>query len=310
MFLKDQPKSLQRNLLNLSAVLMVFIVVTACMCRQDRETGKKDSTPTNQNSSVEKNNLTDFPATKDLKTDSSAKNKKTDDGDFQVEHIPVENSRYSEIDRQVKEEKLLERAADKLNRSLMLPYDIVLRTKDCGEINAFYDPKTHSVTVCYELMEHFYKNFRSVGKSDQEAYDKMFDAIRFAFLHELGHALIDAYQLPIMGNEEDAADRCSSYICLTELGDEGVKAAMAAADSFAIESKENSPNSRSMADEHLLQEQRFYNTLCMIYGADTNKYGYILTEGYLPKARAVRCPSEFERTVQSWSNLFEPWRKE
>jgi hypothetical protein len=159
-------------------------------------------------------------------------------------------------------------------------------------------------------MEHFYKLFKSTGKTDQEAYDKMFDAIRFAFLHELGHALIDAYQLPVIGNEEDAADRCSSYICLTELGDEGVRAVLAAADAFAIESKGKSPNSRSMADEHLLQEQRFYNTLCMIYGSDINKYDFIARDGYLPRERAVRCPNEFQRTVQSWSSLFEPWRKE
>lgn len=310
---KNEIKSLRRNLLDLLAVLTIFIVITACVCRSDRDSGQSENPAENPKAlsedSVNKNSaLNSEPEKSSSKSDS--KNKKTDDGDFLVEHISVQNARYTEVDSQVKDEKLLERAADKLNRNLMLPYDITLRTKDCGEANAFYDPRERSVTVCYELMEHFYRNFKSAGISDQKAYDKMFDAIRFVFLHELGHALIDAYQLPVIGNEEDAADRCSSYICLTELGDEGVRAAMAAADSFALESKSNSPNSRSMADEHLLQEQRFYNTLCMIYGSDTNKYAYILQEGYLPKARAVRCPGEFDRTVQSWSNLFEPWRKD
>jgi hypothetical protein len=205
---------------------------------------------------------------------------------------------------------LLEKAADKLNRSLILPNDIFLRTKDCGEVNAFYDSNEQSVTVCYELMEHFYKVFRSDGLSDQKAYDKMFDAVRFAFLHEIGHALIDAYNLPITGNEEDAADRCSSFINLTELGEDGVAAVLAAADAFAIESKNVSPGKRNLADEHLLQEQRFYNSLCMLYGSDSEKYAYILEEGYLPKERAVRCPQEYERTVQSWSELLRNWRKD
>lgn len=301
---KNQMKSLRQNLLNLLAVMMLFIVITACVCRPDRESGNNNLTE--EPVSVQN---TKIPTTESKNSDSSSKNKKTDNGDFTVEHIAVQNSRYTEIDKQIKQEKLLEKAADKLNRNLMLPYDIALRTKDCGEVNAFYNPADRSVTVCYELMEHFYKLFKSTGKSDDAAYDKMFDAIRFAFLHELGHALIDAYKLPVMGNEEDAADRCSSYICLTELGEEGVRAVLAAADAFAIESKDTSPNSRSMADEHLLQEQRFYNTLCMIYGSDTAKYNYILKEDYLPRERAVRCPSEFERTVQSWSSLFEPWRK-
>lgn len=308
-------RSLRQNLLNLIAVSAVVFVVMACMCRPNRESGLTDAedapanTTSRKNPSKDNNSEAVNDNTNILTASSDSKEKKSDDGDFKVKHYTVQNSRYAEVDKQVKQEKLLESAADKLNRNLILPYDIEFRTKDCGEINAFYDPQDHSVTVCYELMEHFYKNFKSTGMDDQKAYDKMFDAVRFAFLHELGHALIDAYQLPIMGNEEDAADRCSSYICLTQLGEEGVRAAMAAADSFAIESKSTSPDSRNMADEHLLQEQRFYNTLCMIYGSDTDKYNFILQEGYLPKERAVRCPSEFERTVQSWKNLFEPWRK-
>lgn len=303
---KNQIKSLGRNLLNLAAVLAIFIVITACFCRDDRDnSNRSNEVTTNQNVRSESSG----PLTAQ-KPDNPKNNKQTDSGDFLVEHVPVQNQRYTEVDRQVKQEKLVERAADNLNRNLSLPYDITLRTKDCSEVNAYYDPRDRSITVCYELMEHFYKLFKSTGKNDQEAYDKMFDAIRFAFLHELGHAVIDAYNLPVIGNEEDAADRCSSYICLTELGDEGVRAVMAAADAFAIESKVRTPDSRHMADEHLLQEQRFYNTLCMIYGSNTDKYSFIVQENYLPKERAVRCPSEFDRTVQSWSSLFEPWRKE
>nr|MBA4184350.1 hypothetical protein [Acidobacteriota bacterium] len=142
-----------------------------------------------------------------------------------------------------------------------------------------------------------------------KAYDKMFDAVRFAFLHEIGHALIDTYNLPITGNEEDAADRCSTFINLTELGEDGVNAVLATADAFAIESKGNAPDKRNLADEHLLQEQRFYNSLCMIYGSNTEKYAYILNDNYLPKERAARCPSEYERTVDSWSDLLRKWRK-
>ncbi len=289
--------SLRRNLLNLALASAVFILVAACFCRSEKDAGRnsKEQAAANQNGAIEAEDANAFK-----KNDS--KNKKTDEGDFLVEHIAVKNARYIEIDRQVKQEKLLESAADKLNRSLRLPYDISLRTKDCGEINAFYEPGDHSITVCYELMEHFYKLFKGTGKSDRAAYDKMFDAVRFAFLHEIGHALIDAYQLPVTGNEEDAADRCSSYICLTELGEEGVRSVLAAADGFSIESKDASPGNRNMADEHLLREQRFYNTLCMIYGSDTEKYSYILKQDYLPHERAVRCPSELERVGQSWSH--------
>jgi hypothetical protein len=283
--------------------LAILVFITACVCRSDRDSeSSPDSPATSNTASTEPK--------KDAPVKADQKNKKRDEGDFTVEHIDVRNQRYAEIDRQVKGEKLLEKAADRLNRALILPKDIVLRTKDCdGEVNAFYSPDDESVTVCYELMEHFFKVFRAGGNNDDEAYDKMFDAVRFVFLHEIGHALIDQYKLPITANEEDAADRCSSYINLEELGPEGVKAVIAAASAFQIESKLGASREKNMADEHLLQEQRFYNSLCMIYGSNPDKYSNLVTDGYLPKERAVRCPTEYQRTVDSWVNLLAPWRK-
>jgi hypothetical protein len=291
---------MNRNQYNLLAALAILIIIAvSCVSRSNRE-GDSSSAPVGQ-ANANENKITNEKKFNETK--------KSDDGDFIVEHQGVKNSRYNEIDRQVKEEKLIEKAADKLNRSLILPYDINLITRDCGEVNAFYDEEKRSVTVCYELMEHFYKVFRNDGLTDEKAYDKMFDAVRFAFLHEIGHALIATYNLPITGNEEDAADRCSSFINLTELGEDGVNAVVAAADAFAIESRNGAPDKRNLADEHLLQEQRFYNSLCMLYGSDTEKYSYLSNDRYLPPERAAKCPQEYSRTVDSWSNLLAPWRK-
>ncbi|MGI8883936.1 MAG: DUF4344 domain-containing metallopeptidase [Pyrinomonadaceae bacterium] len=299
-----------RNFVNLLFVLALLFIITACVCPSNREDSGE-----NQPSAAEKTETPQTPLKSNSKPAANTKadetaGKNKDEGDFIVEHLPVENARYAEVDRQVKEEKLLEKAAAKLNRALILPNDLYLRTKDCGEVNAFYNPNDRSVTVCYELMEHFYKVFKSAGASEEKAYDKMFSAVQFVFLHEIGHALIDQYKLPITANEEDAADRRSSYINSEELGEEGVRSVLVAAEAFALESKNRSPDARSMADEHLLQEQRFYNSLCMTYGSNPTKYSYIVTDGYLPKDRAVRCPSEYERTVQSWVKLLDEWRKD
>jgi hypothetical protein len=297
--------SLSRNLFNLSLVFFVLLIITACVCRGDRDL-ISDTTPT-PNEVLKKETPTDIP-TKIVEKD---KNRKEDKGDFIVEHVEINNPRYEEIDRQIKNEKLLEKAADQLNRALVLPHDIQMRTTNCGVINAFYNPQDKSITMCYEFMEYFYTLFRNSGASDQEAYDGMFDATRFFFLHEIGHALIDAYKLPVTANEEDAADRCSAFVCLHELGDEGVNAILSAADFFRLESQNNTerPSGSEMADEHLLQEQRFYNSLCMVYGSNPTKYGNIVTKGFLPEARAVRCPNEYQRTAESWSQLLAPWRK-
>ncbi|MEZ5306870.1 MAG: DUF4344 domain-containing metallopeptidase [Pyrinomonadaceae bacterium] len=285
----------RRNLFNFLFAVAALALLVACSCPSLRDL--EDGSQNRKKTSTKKKKETDD-------------GKKKDRGDFVVEHTGVKNPAYEDIDRQFQENKVLEKAADKLNRSLILPNDITLRTKDCGEINAFYSPSDQSITFCYELMEYFFKLYKLDGSSDKEANERMNKAITFVFLHELGHGLIDNYELPITGNEEDAADRCSAYICIEELGDDGVESIVAAAEAFAIESKMSKPDRSSMADEHLLQGQRFYNSLCMIYGSDPEKYAGLAEKGLLPQDRARRCPTEYERTARSWQELLKPWRKD
>lgn len=288
------------NSVNLLIALTILFMATACFWTSDREA---DTEPPDEYVNEPNSNAPPFGAA------PASAGKRKDEGDFIAKYLEIETPRYKEIDRQVKDAKLLENAAAKLNASLILPRDIYLRTKDCKEANAFYDAKDRSITICYELMEHFYRLFKSAGASEDQVYSKMNDAVRFVFLHEIGHALIDQYKLPVAGNEEDAADRCSAYINLEELGEEGVRSVYAAADAFALESKQSDNANRDLADEHLLREQRLYNSLCMIYGSNPAKHKKIVDEGYLPKERAVRCQGEYQRTVGSWISLLEPWRK-
>ena len=290
------------NFINLVMISAVWLLVSGCVFSTSKESVKVE-----QNSPT--NSQTNSANVSNQKSSFDKNNKKEDKGDFIVQHPDLNNARFAELDQKIKKEKLLEKAADDLNKALILPNDIYLRSKDCGVPNAEFDPKTETITVCYELMEHFADLYKTDGLKAEEADKKMFDAVRFAFLHEVGHAMIYNYDLPIAGNEEDAADRCSSYINIEELGDAGVKAVLAAADAFRIESQQKSTTKRDLADEHLLQEQRFYNSLCMIYGSDSEKYSYFVKDGYLPKERAARCPGEYERTVDSWKNLLQPWRK-
>ncbi len=300
---KSNPRAARQNSLNLLIVFTVIFFVFGCFCRQDRDPETTPSTDFQNNKSAANSSKSSTTG-----TPNDARSAK-DVGDFLVKQNEVTNANFREIDRQIKKDRVLENAASQLNEKLMLPFDVTITSKACGEINAFYNPADHSVTICYELMEHYFKLYKSAGRSDQEAIDGMNQTVRFAFLHEIGHAVIDAYKLPIMGNEEDAADRCSAYICLEEI-DNGVKYVLAAADGWNLEAKYESPNGRQMADEHLLNGQRFYNSLCMIYGSNPVKYQNFVKDGYLPRERAEKCPYEYERTMQSWKELLKPWRKD
>ncbi|MFC3228743.1 DUF4344 domain-containing metallopeptidase [Marinibaculum pumilum] len=50
---------------------------------------------------------------------------------------------------------LMQAAADDLSAQLVLPGDIPVLFKTCGEENAFYDPETGQVEMCYELIAWF-----------------------------------------------------------------------------------------------------------------------------------------------------------
>ncbi|MCO6510382.1 MAG: hypothetical protein J5I65_06280 [Aridibacter famidurans] len=296
---------LSKNKLNLLIVLGTLVLILGCMCDPNRN----DSGDLSLSSDSNSEDSTDRDDS-DSGDDSGKTGRKDDKGDFVVESTDVENPNFEAVHREITRARVLEKAADKLNRTLILPHDITLRTKDCGTVNAFYDPRDKSITFCYELMAHLYNLYRSDGASESEANEQMAKAVNFIFLHELGHALIDSYELPITANEEDAADRCSSYICIEEIGEEGVEWVVAAAEAFYIQSKNRQIGKEGLADEHLLDEQRFFNSLCMIYGSNPNKYSQFVSRGLLPEARAVRCPSEYSKTAKAWEQLLEPWRKD
>ncbi len=295
-----RQNSRRTNLINLAAIGLLLLIVFGCVCPNDKDDERRDT----------RNADAPTPSKNDGKKNDSDKSNISDKGDFLVERVPIKDQRYAEIDRRLKEERTLEKAADKLNKALSLPHDITMLTRDCnGTINAFYNPENRSITVCYELMEYFYTLYRNAGRAENEAYADMEDATTFFFLHELGHALIDAYQLPVTGKEEDSADSLSSYVCLTELGDDGARALIAAADGFQLKSKQSNSDKLPFYDEHSLDQQRFYALLCYLYGSNESKYHNIVDKNLLPQERGVRCPTEFQKMSKSWELQLKPYRK-
>src|SRR5918993_5497615 len=120
---------MNRNTINLLLALGTLFLVAGCFCNSDRNTGSS------QQDDPVVSNTTRATSNKGTST-SSDPSKKSDSGDFLVEHEEVSTPKYVEIDKQIKGEKLLEKAASQLNAALSLPEDITLRTKDCKEVNA------------------------------------------------------------------------------------------------------------------------------------------------------------------------------
>lgn len=270
------------------AIVLVILFLLACKCG---DLGKN-----NRNNSNNSNNSGETAE---------------DNGDFKVVNVPVTDGKYADLDRVVKEQKMLENAADDLNTKLTLPWDITMTAKVCGQINAFYNPNDRSITICYEFMELFQRLYVEQGDSQQVANQKMFDATTFIFCHELGHALINAYKLPVTGREEDVADQVATYISSEEMGESGERAAIAGAVGFLLLSQKRGSgvDDTQFADEHSMDKQRYYNIVCWLYGHDPNKYQNLVQDGTLPPARAQRCPSEYQQFSEALKTQLAKYRK-
>jgi len=234
--------------------------------------------------------------------------KAADKGDFKVAPREPEADLSAEERKDYEEElKSLRETADALNKAFSLPHDIFIGFDNCEEANAFYDPEKKTVTVCYELAEDLYEAFKKDFKTDEQVEDAVTNATTFVFFHELGHALVDAYDLPITGREEDAVDQLS-VLLLADGTEEGERMVLDAAVSFSRQASDEL-DELAFADEHSLDQQRYYSIICLLYGQDEEKFASLVKDGTLPESRAERCSDEFARVDKAWDVLLAPYTK-
>ncbi len=225
-----------------------------------------------------------------------------DFGDFYPVYNPTIN--YDSTKQTYQSAEFLESLSSLTNDMFVLPYDVKIEMSECGEINAFYSPYNKSITLCYELSDYLLESFLLEGYGVEETARMTANTMLFVYYHELAHALIDVYDIPVVGKEEDAADQFAAFLLLYLFEDEKSQAATMLVDSatwFYLES--SSETTLAFWDEHSLNQQRFYNILCWVYGSDEAAFSDILS--VLPQDRAERCYFEYKDLDENWKTLLK-----
>lgn len=130
----------------------------------------------------------------------------------------------------------------------------------------------------------------------------------FAVYHELGHALIDLLDLPVVGREEDAADGFAAMMMIPpepdSIRDELI---IAVADGWRLQGEMAGRGNRqsSLWAEHALDEQRHYAVVCWLVGSDQDGFFDFAEESGMPIERIETCPDDFERMKASWHDLLD-----
>ncbi|MBX8687367.1 hypothetical protein GO011_07965 [Mycobacterium sp. 20091114027_K0903767] len=211
----------------------------------------------------------------------------------------------------MQENTLLDDLADEVNHTIKLPFDISLVGSQCDEADDYWSSSDKKMVLCYEDVTQSLTIFKGDPNPSQTAYN----VAMASFFHELGHMVIDIYDLPATGREEDVADQMAAFWLLAP-GDQGTpdpdsaQALKDLAREFHVYATQDGvPDEQRYADEHTLDQARMYNLECWVYGSDPDGNQDILSGGLLPKERADRCNNEYNRLMRAWGTLLSPHLK-
>jgi hypothetical protein len=224
-----------------------------------------------------------------------------------IKYVAPKSPEHQPVLELVKEHRTLEKIKQLLS-PLRLPRRLLIKTEGCdGDSNAYYDGGV--VTVCYEYLDDIWKNVpEETTPSGVAPIDALIGPVMDVFLHEAGHAVFDILKVPLFGREEAAADQFSVYIMLKMQKDEARRLIMGNAYQYNgdIESPIVSLPLRKFADQHGTPLQRYFNVLCLAYGADKELFADFVSRGLLPRERAEGCQDEYAQVEFAFDRLITP----
>lgn len=176
-----------------------------------------------------------------------------------------------------------------------------------GEEGPLYAPSEHRVYVPYSFYIDSLTYFLEYAKfSQNDAEQAALDTLLHTLLHEAGHAYIADHDLPVLGKEEDAVDNFAAIIMLNYV-ENGDQAAINAAEMFALESEGRPDYYRSYEyiGEHSFDLQRYFSTLCLVYGSNPKAHPQLLDEieQELRQERQQACIDTFDDIDTNWKQV-------
>jgi hypothetical protein len=174
---------------------------------------------------------------------------------------------------------------------LKLPRKLVIQLDQCDAERRPYK-SGGPVTICYEYVAKvdriaprnqppngLPRELMIVGAFVQEA------------LHEVAIATFDILEIPVWGREADAADKLAGFIMVQFGKDVALKVMTGAA--WYFDASDRTWSDSDYASEQSPEAQRFFNYLCIAFGADPASFKFLIDQNLLPVRRAQRCTNEF-----------------
>jgi hypothetical protein len=229
-----------------------------------------------------------------------------------IAYVPPESFAFQELYDFLREHRALERIQEILS-PFRSPEELMIKTAECKEVNSWYRRENFkpTVTICYELLKRILESLPNETNADGVTpTDAAVGQFFWVTLHEVGHATFDILDVPIFGHVEDSADNFATYIML-QFG-EGqahrlIGGAAWAWRAYLGDYKKNPVvplRLSAFASDHGLPQERFYNLICLAFGAD--QAGFADLANYLPPTRAPTCLFEYRTLVRAFEKEITP----
>ena len=174
---------------------------------------------------------------------------------------------------------------------LKLPRKLLVQIDQCNAERRPYQAGG-PVTICYEYVAKVDRTAPRNQPADGLPREMMIaGAFVQAVLHEVAIATFDILEIPVWGRETDAADKLAGFIMVQFGKDVALKVMVGAA--WFFDASERQWNESDMASEQSPEAQRFFNYLCIAFGADPASFKFLIDQNLLPINRARRCTNEF-----------------
>lgn len=243
--------------------------------------------------------------------DSSASAAEPDTGDVTIQYIPPESTELEDAFGFLQESEVLDEIVQGVNDTLALREDVLVSVEEFpGNPGPAYYPSERAIVMPPEFVQLVADILieSELVETQQDLETQATAITAFVFLHEIGHALVDQLEIPITGREEDAVDQLATVV-VTDAEEGAGAIAISAASLFgAFASNREAFDEADFWGEHSLDEQRFFNLLCWVYGADPSVYAEIAELG-IGEDRLARCEEEFAQIKRSWETLLDPYLK-
>jgi hypothetical protein len=132
------------------------------------------------------------------------------------------------------------------------------------------------------------------------------DVTLHVVLHELGHALIREFDLPVLGNEETMADAFATHFLTTHLPDRAADVLRARTTSLMIEAREVPREQWTVRGEHDNDARRAFQIAALAVAADAARYEAVAKVVGMSEPEIQRAKDYGAEIHRSWRRMLAP----